>query len=113
MQVMATAPQDTSPPSSSSTGKAVLGVMGVDLPPSIALGLHRENMKGVLVTNVIAGAVSDKAGIKVGDIVYEFDGKPLGKFSELQKIVSETDIGRKVTVKLLRGEKELSLDAQF
>jgi PDZ domain len=102
-----------SAPSSSSKGKAVFGVNFIDLPPSIALGLHRENMKGALIVAVNPGSVSDKAGIKVGDVIYEFDGKPIEKIVDLQKAVSETDVGRKVLVKLLRGEKDLNVDAQF
>jgi len=107
------APQDMSVPSSSSKGKAIFGVNVMDLPPSIASGLHHENMKAALIVAVNPGSISDKAGIKVGDILYEFDGKPIEKFTDLQKAVSETDVGRKVSVKFLRGEQELSIDAQF
>jgi hypothetical protein len=113
MQVMATAPKDISPPSSSNKNKVILGVNVIDLPPSIASGLHRENMKAALVIGVNPGSISDKAGFKVGDVIYEFDGKPIEKFTDLQRAVSETDVGRKVSVKFLRGEKELSIDAQF
>lgn len=99
--------------SASSTGKAVFGVNFIDLPPSIALGLHRQNLKAALIVVVNPGSVSDKAGIKVGDVIYQFDGKPIEKIIDLQKAVSETYVGRKVLVKLLRGEKELSIDVQF
>jgi PDZ domain len=102
-----------SAPSSNSKGKSVLGVNVIDLPPSIALGLHHENMKAALIVAVNPSSVSDKAGIKVGDVIYEFDGKPIEKFSDLPKAVSETAVGRKVLIKLLRGDKELSIDAQF
>jgi hypothetical protein len=102
-----------SAPTSSSKGKAVLGVNVIDLPPSIALGLRRENMKAAFIVAISPGSISDKAGFKVGDVIYEFDGKPIEKFTDLQKAVSEIEVGRKVLVKLLRGEKELSIDAQF
>lgn len=102
-----------STPTSSSKDKAVFGVQVVDLPASIALGIHRENLKAALVLAVIPNSVSDKSGIKVGDVIYEFDGKPIEKFIDLIKAVTETDVGQKVLVKLLRGEKELSINAQF
>ena len=102
-----------SAPTSSSKDKAVFGVQVVDLPASIALGLHRENLKAALVLAVFPNSISDKSGIKVGDVIYEFDGKPIEKFTDLQKAVTETDVGRKVLVKLLRGEQKLSIDAQF
>jgi hypothetical protein len=102
-----------SAPTSSSKGKAVLGVNVINLPPSIALGLHHENMKAAFVIAVIPDSISEKSGIKVGDAIYMFDGKPIEQFTDLQKAVSETDVGRKVLVKLLRGEMDVSIDVQF
>lgn len=93
--------------------RAALGVQVTDLPLSVALMLHRENLKAAFVIAVSPASVADKSGIKVGDVIYEFDGKPIERFIDLQKAVSETDAGRKVLVKLLRGETELSIDAQF
>jgi membrane-associated protease RseP (regulator of RpoE activity) len=99
--------------SSSNKSKPVFGVFVINLTPSIASQLHHENMKAALVVKVSPGSISDKAGIKVGDVIYQFDGKHIEQFTDLQKAVAETAIGRKVSVKLLRGEKELSIDAQF
>lgn len=100
-------------PSSMKKDRVVFGVNVIDLPPSIAIGLRRENLKAALVVAINPASVSEKAGIEVGDVIFEFDGKPINKYADLQKAVSETDIGKKVIVKLFRGENELSLVAQF
>ena len=39
---------------------------------------------------------SDKAGIKSGDIILEFDGKKINEMKELPKIVAETEVGKTV-----------------
>lgn len=93
--------------------KVVFGVSFVDLPSAAALAINRENLKAVLVLVVTPSSISDKAGVKVGDVIYEFDGKKIEKNLDLQKAVTETDIGKKVTVKLIRQGGELNLEAQF
>jgi membrane-associated protease RseP (regulator of RpoE activity) len=94
-------------------GKVVFGVSFGEVTPFIASQIHRENIKAVIIAVVNSNSAADKAGIKVGDVVYEFDNKPIEKTVDLQKAVAETNAGKKVSVKLLRGDKELNLDVQF
>ena len=63
---------------------------------------------GALVASVADGSPSDDAGIKPGDIILEFDGKPINEMSELPKIVASTDVGKKVKIKIWRNQRELS-----
>ena len=51
--------------------------------------------RGALVASVAENSPSDKAGIKAGDIILEFDGKLINEMNELPKIVAETDVGKK------------------
>ena len=46
--------------------------------------------------------------IKPGDIILEFDGKPINEMKELPKIVAETDVGKKVIVKVWRNKREIT-----
>lgn len=100
-------------PSSIKKDRVVFGVNVIDLPPSIASGLRRGNLRAALVVAINSASTAEKTGIEVGDVIFEFDGKPINKYTDLQKAVSETDIGKKVIVKLIRGENELDLVAQF
>ena len=63
--------------------------------------------RGALVISVAQGSPSDKAGIKDGDIILEFDGKPINEMRELPKIVAETDVGKTVDVKVWRNKRKL------
>ena len=64
--------------------------------------------RGALVASVAEGSPSYKAGIKAGDIILEFDGKPIDEMGELPKIVAETDVGKIVTVKVWRNKREIT-----
>ncbi len=100
------------PPSSS---KVVFGIKAFDLPPSAAVIMKHEGLKGALIIDVTKGSVAEKAGLILGDTVFEFDGKPVSGSTELQKFVGTIETGKKVSIKLLRGQdlKELALEAQF
>ena len=62
--------------------------------------------RGALVASVAQNSPSDKAGIKAGDIIIEFNGTPIKEMSELPKIVAQTEVGKTVDVKVWRNKKE-------
>jgi len=64
--------------------------------------------RGALVVSVADNSPSDKAGIIAGDIILEFDGKPINEMKELPKIVAQTDVGKNVEVKIWRNQKVIS-----
>ena len=51
---------------------------------------------------------SDKAGIKAGDIILEFNGTKIKEMKELPKIVAQTEVGKTVDVKVWRNKKEIT-----
>ena len=63
--------------------------------------------RGALVASVAEKSPSDKAGIKSGDIILEFNGTPIKEMSELPKIVAQTEVGKTVEVKVWRNKKEI------
>lgn len=99
-----------------SNGKARLGVDFAniaDLQPTIAMALQRANIRGVFIVAVSSGSVAERAGIKQGDILNEYDGKPISDKMELIAAVAATTLGRTVNIKVLRGEQSLPLAAKF
>ena len=64
--------------------------------------------RGALVASVADNSPSDKAGIKAGDIILEFDGKKINEMKELPKIVAETEVGKKVKLKVWRNKREIT-----
>ena len=61
-----------------------------------------------MVASVAEGSPSDKAGIKAGDIILEFNGVLINEMKELPKIVAQTEVGKIVNIKVWRNEKEIS-----
>ncbi len=83
-----------------------LGVMVQHVTPELAKSFGLEEEKGALVADVTPDGPADKAKIERGDIIIEFDGKPIREMSELPKIVARTPVGKKAKVKVLRNGKE-------
>jgi serine protease Do len=63
--------------------------------------------RGALVASVAEKSPSDKAGIKDGDIILEFNGTKIKEMKELPKIVAQTEVGKTVDVKIWRNKKEI------
>jgi serine protease Do len=62
-----------------------------------------------LVANVTKDGPADKAGVKVGDVIIEFDGKEVKDSSDLPIIVARTPVDRRARMKVLRDKKEITL----
>lgn len=71
------------------------------------LALMNDVPQGAYVIEVIAGAAADKAGIKKGDIITDFDNTAVRQGSPLAKMVNRKKIGDRVVVKLWRDGKTL------
>jgi serine protease Do len=62
------------------------------------------------IAAVRAGTPAAAAGIKVGDVILEFDGKPITDFPSLQEKVLDADPGDRVQVRIRRGDVERELE---
>ena len=61
-----------------------------------------------MVASVGDNSPAEKAGIKPGDIILEFDGKDVDTMRTLPKIVALTEVGKNVIVKIWRNKKIIS-----
>lgn len=93
------------------SGKIVRGWLGVRIQhvtDDIAEGLGLDKAKGALVAEVMDNSPAEKAGIKVGDLILEFDGKEISVMKKLPRVVAETLVGKKVDVFVMRdGAKKI------
>jgi serine protease Do len=78
--------------------------------PEIAESLGMDKGYGALVANVSKDGPADKAGVKVGDVIVEFDGSPVKDSGDLPIIVARTLVDKKVRMKVLRDRKEIFLN---
>ena len=90
------------------TKRGWLGVRIQTVSKEISDSVKLDRPRGALVMSVAENSPSDKAGIKSEDIILEFDGKIINEMKELPKIVAETDVGKKVNVKIWRNKREVN-----
>ena len=90
------------------TKRGWLGVRIQQVTKEIADVEKLDEPRGALVASVAENSPSDKAGIKAGDIILEFDGTDIKEMTELPKIVAQTEVGKIVEVKIWRNKKELT-----
>jgi len=89
------------------TRRGWIGVRIQQVTPEIAEGLGVNNVRGALVTNVTNGGPAARAGLRNGDLITGFDGKPVGDDRALPRIVADTPIGKTVSLDMLRrGQKQ-------
>jgi len=90
------------------TRRGWLGVRIQTVTDEIAESLGLDKAHGALIASVTKGGPAEKAKLKAGDIITEFNGKPIHEMRELPRIVAETPIGEKTTLKYWRNGKEYS-----
>ena len=90
------------------TKRGWLGVRIQEVTKEIAELEKLEKAIGALVASVSENSPADKAGIKAGDIILEFDGKKIDTMRTLPKLVAQTEVGKRVVLKIWRNRKLIS-----
>lgn len=96
-----------------SNARKPLGVRFSDATASLYSAFGRPNQNGVFILEVTPGSVAERAGISVGDIIYRFDGKPIGNSADLRTMVAEVKAGKKVPLEGYRAGKKIVFTASF
>jgi serine protease Do len=93
-------------------GKIVRGRIGVQVQPVPRDQFEEFGLKtraGAVVAQVSPGGASAKAGVLPGDVILEFNGRPVPNSNELVKMVIATKPGTSVPVKVIREKQEKTL----
>jgi serine protease Do len=102
-------------------GKVERSWIGVEIQPLQELEQYfgTEERKGALISHVDVDSPAAAAGLREGDVILTFDGKPLtARFKEevphIHKLIADTELGKEVRIRVLRDgqEQELSLITQ-
>ena len=87
------------------SGKVTRGYLGIrmqDVDADLAEQFKLASQNGILVDDVMPGTPADKAGIKAGDAIIEFNGKKVDDGNSLQLAIYDSAPGSDATVKLVR-----------
>jgi len=98
------------------TGKVRRGILGVRVTavdPAVAEQLGYKSSKGALVQEVDLGKPADKAGIKAGDIITEFQGQKVEDSNQLRNLTSQTAPDTTVKLRVWREGSEREFSARL
>ena len=90
------------------TKRGWLGVRIQEVTKEIADVEKLKKPQGALVASVGENSPADKAGIKAGDIILNFDGKKIDTMRTLPKVVASTEVGKSVELKIWRNKRLIS-----
>jgi serine protease Do len=88
-----------------------VNIMVVDAALAKTLKLKEE--RGVQVTQLVAGGPAEKAGVKVGDVILEFDGQHVQGEELLQRLVREMPAGRVAKLGIWRNGAMQTIDVKI
>lgn len=89
-------------------GKVVRGWLGVSiqgLTPELAAQFNLIHEKGVLVGDVIEGSPAEKAGLRRGDVIIEFEGRKIEEPYQMRNMVADTSPGQTIALKIIRENR--------
>ncbi len=97
-------------------GTVIRGWLGVniqDVNETIAEAMGLKVHEGALVADVTKDSPADKAGMKPGDVIVQFDGKPITDVTQLRNEVAATSPDTKAKIKLIRDGKEKTITVKI
>ncbi len=98
------------------TGKASharLGVTIQDVNQTLAESFHLDKPQGALVSSLQSGGPADKAGLKVGDVILQLNGKDVVASGDLPALIGQSLPGEKVTLGIWRDGQTMDIGAKL
>jgi serine protease Do len=98
------------------TGAVHHGYLGIgieDVTPDNSQFFDLKDAKGAIVTQVTPDSPGSQAGLKNGDVIRQFDGKPVPNSTALQMLVSEETPGTTASLEVLRNGQPQSLTVKL
>jgi serine protease Do len=99
-------------------GRVVRGWLGIraqDVAPQLfaSSGVARPGGDMAQVTEVSEGSPAAEAGVKLGDLIVEYNGKPVPKSLDFRAVIADTAPGQKAIFKIVRDKKEMTISVKI
>ena len=92
-----------------SVARGWLGVLIQEVTRELAESFGMENPHGALVAKVLEDSPAAEAGLKVGDVIVEFNGKKVMRSSGLPPLVGRAKVGKEAEVTVIRDKKRRNI----
>jgi S1-C subfamily serine protease len=86
-----------------------LGMQPVRLPDALKQSLNLEGHGGVIVVEVKSGGPADRAGVLIGDVLVELDGRAIGEPGDVQAVLDPEQVGKTIKAKFVRAGAKIEL----
>jgi S1-C subfamily serine protease len=88
-----------------------ISAQAVPLPAKWTESLQLPTKGGIHIQNMEAGSPAEQAGLCVGDVIVQFEGKPVDSVDDLHKALHAETIGKSISLWVLRdgGLKQMSV----
>ena len=86
-----------------SVSRGWLGVLIQEVTRELAESFGMDNPQGALVAKVLDDSPAEEAGLQVGDVIVEFNGKKVMRSSSLPPLVGRSAIGKDAKVTIIRN----------
>jgi len=87
------------------SGKAWLGVYLHEIDDETKEAWDLPSTEGVMVDDVVKESPAEKAGLKAGDVIVKFDGRPVSSSTQLRRLISRAQPDTTVTLDIVRDKK--------
>lgn len=99
-------------------GRVIRGWLGVRMrqvskEEMMRFSVPAEYKVGIRVMEVLSGSPAARGDIKPGDIIVEYEGKPIKSLKEFRLDVANTSVGRRAHIKVIRGGKIMDLKVKI
>jgi serine protease Do len=77
--------------------------------PELAQSLGASGAAGAVVGQVYPQSPAADAGLQQGDLILRFNGTTLEDYHHLQRLVAEAEVGKSVTLYLMRKKRPMDV----
>mgnify|MGYP001167386882 FL=1 len=94
------------------TGSVTRGYIGVepqDLTPELAEAFRLPRREGAIIAGVMRSGPADRAGVRVGDILVDVDGKPVSDTASMLNLIAQLSPGSTVQFRFLRDGRQIEI----
>lgn len=90
-----------------------IGIVIREIDESTAEEMGLTTNQGLIVEEIVENGPAQKAGIRVGDVITEIDGKQIQSFTRLREVIHQYEVGQVVKINIIREREVLEVELTF
>ncbi|MBX7067352.1 MAG: DegQ family serine endoprotease [Parachlamydiales bacterium] len=96
-----------------SVKRAYLGIVLQPIDKELSDAMNLDKADGVLISDVVKGSPAANAGIQQGDIILQYNGKPVKNVTKFRNDIAMMNPGQSIQLKIMRNGKPMTLTVEL